>query len=315
MSHRDADVWWASLRQRYGDTSVLRERESLANKTTFRVGGTARFYAEPVNREALQGIWLSALEAGVDLFLLGRGSNVIVADEGFDGLVIRLQHAYWRQCERSGDQLVVGAGLRLKQLCGEAARFGMAGFEFLEGIPGTVGGALRMNAGAMGGWMFDLVESVDVLGRDGVIRTLNRDAFDARYRFCRELLDQVAIGAVLVSKKESEMESEAIRLMIGRYATSRKESQPREPSAGCIFKNPEGIGAGRLIDELSLKGTRVGGAEVSQTHGNFIINQGNARCVEVIELIRQIRARAKQERGIELEPEVLLLGQKWENVL
>jgi len=306
-------AWWQALAARMDPETRLSFNEPLGPKTTFRVGGPAQFYAEPATTEDLRTLWLAAKTEGVDVFFLGRGSNVIVADSGFSGLVIRLQHRYWRELNVDGDAIHARAGARLKQLCSTAANHGLAGFEFLEGIPGSVGGALRMNAGAMGGWMFDIVESVEWMTPDGVVHGTPRNAFHVGYRSCQELLEAIALGATL--RPVGAGERAAIRKQIDSYATLRKASQPRDPSAGCIFKNPEGDHAGRIIDQLGLKGTRLGGAEVSTVHGNFIVNREEACCADVIELVRAIRARARAERGVELEPEVLLLGARWEDVL
>jgi UDP-N-acetylenolpyruvoylglucosamine reductase len=207
----------------------------------------------------------------------------------------------------------VGAGLRLKNLCGLAVKAGLAGFEFLEGIPGNVGGALRMNAGAMGGWMFDVVEEVSMISHAGAIRTLRRDAMHVDYRHCAELEHEIAIGAVL--KPASASQADAIARQIDVYKDKRQKSQPREPSAGCIFKNPPGDSAGRLIDVAGLKGERIGDAEVSVVHANFIVNRGRATSEDVIALVRRVRARVEATQGVRLEPEVLLYGRTWREVL
>jgi len=288
--------------------------EPLAGKTTLRVGGPARFYAEPDGSDDLARLVHFAQQSKLPHFILGRGSNLIIADEGFPGLVISLRSGGFREFTPLGEgRLRVGAGLPLKRLCGLAAKEGLGGFEFLEGIPGTVGGALRMNAGAMGGWMFDVVESVEFMTADGQIKELPREAFTVEYRRCHELLDATALSAVIRSGVVGAGDS--IRQQMDAYAGQRKESQPREPSAGCIFKNPEGGHAGKIIDELGLKGRRIGGAEVSTAHGNFIINREHATAADVLALIREIRATAQRERGVELEPEALLVGQNWEDAL
>jgi UDP-N-acetylenolpyruvoylglucosamine reductase len=189
----------------------------------------------------------------------------------------------------------------------------MEGFEFLEGIPGSVGGSLRMNAGAMGNWIFDVVESVYYLEETGKIRIRSKKDFHVHYRKCEELLSGIALGAIF--RPISQNESEKIRQKMFEFSHQRKSSQPKEPSAGCIFKNPEGGHAGKIVDELGLKGTRIGNAEVSMTHGNFIINHGNAKSDDVLSLIKQIRNQIYEKRGVLLEPEVLLLGQEWSEVL
>ncbi|MFW6352974.1 MAG: UDP-N-acetylmuramate dehydrogenase [Verrucomicrobiota bacterium] len=307
------ETWWSALAEAVEPATVLRRDEPLAPKTTMRVGGPARFYAEPASVADLVLIRAAAREAEVECFFLGRGSNLIVMDAGFDGLVIRLHGKPWRDVRREGDALVAMAGARLKRICAVATAEGFDGFAFLEGIPGTLGGSLRMNAGAMGGWIFDLVESVRCLEEDGSVTEHPRSFFAAGYRSCPQLCTRVALSARLQSGGVGEPLS--IRAQVDNYATKRRASQPREPSAGCIFKNPPGDYAGKLVDELGFKGTGEGGAMVSPVHGNFIVNTGGTRAEDILALVRRIRARARTERGVELEPEALLLGAKWEDVL
>jgi UDP-N-acetylenolpyruvoylglucosamine reductase len=304
----------AAVRPAIASTTKFLEREPLAPKTTMRVGGPARVFAEPATLDELRQLLVEAHRRGLPVLMLGRGSNLLVPDEGVDGLVISLGHENWQTFEvRPDGRAWAGAGLRLKNLCGLAIKAGLKGFEFLEGIPGNLGGALRMNAGAMGGWMFDVVEEVQLMDFTGEVRTLPRAALHATYRHCKELDDAIALGALL--RPVASGESTDIRRQVDVYQKKRVESQPREPSAGCIFKNPPGNSAGRLIDESGLKGERVGDAEVSTVHANFIVNRGRATSADVIGLVRKIRARVKEARGIDLEPEVLLYGQDWRNVL
>ena len=294
--------------------SKLTREEPLAGKTTLRVGGAARLYAEPASLADLQTLLRAAVQRAMPVFMLGRGSNLLVPEEGVDGLVLSLAHPAWSTFEPRDDGRVwAGAGLRLKNLCGLAAKVGLVGFEFLEGIPGNLGGALRMNAGAMGGWMFDVVEEVQLVTLDGDVRTLPKSALHVVYRDCAELGQAVALGALL--KPAAQSEAEAIGRQIDVYRRKRHETQPREPSAGCIFKNPPGTSAGKLIDESGLKGMRVGDAEVSPVHANFIVNRGEARAGDVLELVRQVRSRVRAAKGVELQPEVLLFGRAWEDVL
>ncbi len=317
------DEAFAALKRVVSDATRLKREESMASKTTLRVGGAARIYAEPASIPDLQALLREANARGLEVFLLGRGSNLIVPDEGVDGLVISLAHEAWATFELRGDGRVwVGAGLRLKNLCGLAAKAGLVGFEFLEGIPGNVGGALRMNAGAMGGWMFDVVDEVQVMSLDGAVTTLAKAAMHIDYRHCAELHHAIALGALLhVAPQPSDdgrsavADGAAISRQIDVYRKKRHETQPREPSAGCIFKNPPGNSAGRLIDECGLKGERVGDAEVSRVHANFIVNRGHASGADVLELVRRVRARVRQVKGVDLQPEVLLYGKKWEDVL
>lgn len=294
--------------------TVLRLAVPMANMTTLRLGGVARYYAEPGNTRDLVALMATCRNKEVDTFFVGRGSNLIVSDDGYNGMVLSLKQKGFCQIERlDTTRIRVGAGTRLKELCGFTAANGMTGFEFLEGIPGTIGGSLRMNAGAMGGWIFDLVESVDIVTADGELITIHASVFDVGYRYCAQLVDGVAVSAVMRSLGTSE--TKLIRQKIMEMAARRKASQPREPSAGCIFKNPTGDHAGRLIDAVGLKGTRVGGASVSEVHANFIVNKGGATCEDVLELINLVRERVSAQHKIELEPEALLVGRNWEDVL
>ena len=308
------DRFVAGLRPRLSPGTRLVREEPLAPKTTMRAGGCARCYCEPAGLGDLQVLLREAKTRGLRVYALGRGSNLIVPDEGVEGLVISLAHPAWQACEpRPGGRLWAGAGLRLASLCGWASKAGLSGFEFLDGIPGSVGGALRMNAGAMGGWIFDVVEELQIITLAGEVRTLPRDRIRTGYRECGDLLDAIALGALL--RPAGTAESGAISRQIDAYRNTRCEAQPREPSAGCVFKNPASGAAGKIIDELGLKGERVGDAEVSAVHANFIINRGQATAAEIIALIRRVRERVRQARGITLEPEVLLYGREWSDVL
>lgn len=316
VEHREQgwNDFLAAVRPRLAAATVLREREMLGPKTTMRVGGPARVYAEPAAVDDLQRLLQEAHRRGLPVNLLGRGSNLIVPDAGVNGLVVSLGHRHWQGFEPLPDgRIRVGAGLRLKNLCGLATKAGLSGFEFLEGIPGSVGGALRMNAGAMGGWMFDVVEAVELMTLQGELRTMPRGEMHVDYRHCGELHEAIALGAWL--RPAASGASDDIRRQIDVYQKKRVESQPREPSAGCIFKNPPGNSAGRLIDQAGLKGTRVGDAEVSTVHANFIVNRGQASSADIIALVRQVRARVKAAHGVDLEPEVLLYGVEWRDVL
>ncbi|HMD60861.1 MAG TPA: UDP-N-acetylmuramate dehydrogenase, partial [Opitutaceae bacterium] len=294
--------------------SRLTREESLAPRTTLRVGGAARLYAEPATEDDLRVLLVEARKYAVPVLMLGRGSNLLVPDEGVDALVVALSHESWSGFEILPDGRVrAGAGLRLKNLCGLAAAAGFAGLEFLEGIPGCVGGALRMNAGAMGGWIFDVVDEVRLMSADGVVSTLPRSSMKVDYRHCADLRDSIALGAIL--RPVSGSDAGAVGRQIDDFRRRRHESQPREPSAGCMFKNPPGASAGRLIEESGLKGTRVGGAEVSSVHANFVVNRGNATSADVLELVRRVRAGVRKAKGVDLEPEVLLYGKDWREVL
>ena len=305
--------WWKNLAESLSHETRLRENEPLATKTTMRVGGPARYYAEPSNVDDLVALRKAAREASVSVFYMGRGSNLIVMDTGFPGLVIRLTGENWQRISIEGDEVHAAAGARLKQICAVAAGAGFAGYEFMEGIPGALGGSLRMNAGAMGGWIFDLVRAVICLEEDDSVVEQPASFFEVGYRSCPQLKHRIVLGARLCSSQKGS--APAIRDSMGAYASKRKKSQPREPSAGCIFKNPEPRRAGELVDLTGLKGLRIGGAEVSSTHANFIVNRGGATTTDVLELVRTIRERVRKAHGMDLEPEALLLGANWEDVL
>lgn len=294
------------LKAKLSDQAILRSDEQLAKRTTLRVGGSADFYAEPASEADLASILQWCGQYQLPFVMLGRGSNLLIRDGGIRGAVICLAQPHFSRIEISGYHIYCGAGAKLKQVSVDAKRENLTGLEFLEGIPGTVGGALRMNAGAMGGWMFDVVESIRYMDYEGQAHEQPAGEIKVEYRSCPLLKDHIALGAVL---KGHPAAREVVEKRMKGFSQKRWESQPAAPSAGCIFKNPGTIPAGKLIDELGLKGTRVGDAVVSQEHGNFIINDGHATARDVLDLINLIRQRVKAERGIELETEVEIIGE------
>jgi UDP-N-acetylenolpyruvoylglucosamine reductase len=294
------------LAGRVSSATVIRRDEPMAKHTTLRVGGPADVYVEPASEADLAAILKFCSERGVKFFVLGRGSNLLVRDGGFRGVVICLAHPEFSKIEDDGERLRCGAGARLKNVAVEARRNALCGLEFLEGIPGSIGGALRMNAGAMGSATFEIVESVRLMGFDGNVRELSPSEMAVEYRSCATLKNCIALGAVLCGKPDSV---ESIAQRMSAFSQKRWASQPAAPSAGCMFKNPPTIPAGKLIEELGLKGTRVGGARISQEHGNFLVNDGNATAADVLALIGILQAKAKAERGIELHTEVEIVGE------
>jgi UDP-N-acetylenolpyruvoylglucosamine reductase len=286
--------------------TVLRQNEPLARRTTLRVGGPADVYVEPVSEEDLATVVRLCSARKLPIFVLGRGSNLLVRDGGFRGVVVCLAQVAFSRIEVVGECLRCGAGARLKAVAVEAKRRGLSGFEFLEGIPGSVGGALRMNAGAMGGEMFEVVRSVRIMALDGSIAERSPAEMEVRYRGCATLHNHIALGALLQGRPGKP---EAIEQRMNEFSRKRWASQPAASSAGCMFKNPVTVAAGKLIDELGLKGLRVGGASVSIEHGNFLVNDGTATARDVLDLIELIRQRARSQRGIELETEVEIIGE------
>ena len=286
---------------RVSRSTVIRRDEPLAKHTTLRVGGPADFYVEPADENDLANVVKFCGENEFKFFILGRGSNLLVRDGGFRGVVICLSQPHFSKIEIAGERLHCGAGAKLKNVSVDAKRNNLSGVEFLEGIPGSVGGALRMNAGAMGAWTFDAVESVRFMDYAGEVFERAAREISAEYRACPLLKNHIALGAVFKCKT---LPREEIEMRMKAYSEKRWESQPAAPSAGCIFKNPEKIPAGKLVDELGLKGARVGGAVVAVEHGNFIVNDGKATARDVLELISILKAKARAERRIELHTEV-----------
>jgi len=286
--------------------TIIRRNEPLAKHTTLRVGGPADVYVEPASEEDMAGIVKFCNGRDIPFFVIGRGSNLLVRDGGFRGVIICLAYANFSRIAVADGRLCCGAGAKLKNVAVEARRHGLSGMEFFEGIPGSVGGALRMNAGAMGGATFEVVESVRLMDFDGNIRELTPKEMSVEYRGCGTLKNHIALGAVFKGRPDSQ---ESIVQRMSAFSRKRWISQPAAPSAGCMFKNPETIPAGKLIDELGMKGTRVGGAVVSAEHGNFVVNDGNATARDVSELIALLKRRAKAERGIELQVEVEIIGE------
>jgi UDP-N-acetylenolpyruvoylglucosamine reductase len=302
----DTDQMFTQLQQAVSTDTVLRSDEPLAKRTTLRVGGPADLYIEPASEADLAGTLKFCAERQLPVFVLGRGSNLLVRDGGFRGVVICLCNPAFSGIHVSGDRMRCGAGARLKAVAMEAKRSGVSGLEFLEGIPGSVGGALRMNAGAMGGAMFEVVLSVRSMDLSGNVRQRTVSEMAVSYRRCSTLLHEIALEAELRGKAGSP---EAIEKRMGEFSKKRWQSQPAASSAGCMFKNPLTIPAGKLIDELGLKGKRVGGAMISLEHGNFLVNDGTATAHDVLELIELVRARAWAERAIDLQTEVEIIGE------
>ncbi len=293
------------LRRCLSPESLIRLNEPLARRTTLRVGGPADLYVEPASSADLAAAVKWCHAESISLVVLGRGSNLLVKDQGYRGMVVCLANQHFSQINVAGEHLSCGAGARLKAVATEAKRHELTGLEFFEGIPGTIGGGLRMNAGAMGAETFQIVESIRVMDMNGCVSERNPRELEIHYRSCPTLKAHVALGAVLRGEPCSR---ETIQRRMDEFSRKRWSSQPAAPSAGCIFKNSITIPAGKLIEELGLKGARVGGAYVSTEHGNFIVNDGTATAQNVLDLIEMIRQRAHAERGIELQTEVEIIG-------
>jgi UDP-N-acetylmuramate--alanine ligase len=283
--------------------------EPLSRHTTLRVGGPARFWAEPSTEDAFVRLVRYAHAHDVPVFVVGRGSNLLVRDGGIDGLVIHPDGGDFARIEvdRKTYQITAGVAVGLKRLSGTAAKEGIGGFEWMEGIPGAVGGGLRMNAGAMGLETFEQVVRVRLVDGAGEIREVDPADMDVHYREVGRLKTQFAIAATFRGHASSQ---EQIQKLLDASASKRKTSQPIAASAGCIFKNPsKEWPAGKLVDSLGLKNTHVGAARVSEVHGNFIVNDGGASAADVLTLIERIKTAAWEQRQIRMETEVQVIGE------
>ncbi len=281
--------------------------EPMGRHTTFLVGGPAQFWMEPHGFYGFAFLVGYCRERGIPVRVVGRGSNLLVRDGGIRGAVIHPTGGVFSEVSVDGrGHVTAGAGVRLKKLASVAGGSGIGGFEWMEGIPGNVGGALRMNAGAMGIDTFDQVVRVTFLDEDGVIRTREREEIITQYRNVAELRRNFALQAVFKGKNDSAAN---IKERWDASREKRKSSQPIAASAGCTFRNPEEVPAGRVIDSLGLKGTTCGQAAVSEVHGNFVVNTGGATALEILTLIEFLQEKARTERNVELETEIKILGE------
>lgn len=280
--------------------------EPLSKHTTMRVGGPAQFWAEPETEEGFARLVRTCTDKQIPLFVMGRGSNLLVRDGGIKGVVAHLTRGEFKRLEVHEGLISAGAGVQQRALAIAARDAQIAGFEWFEGIPGNVGGALRMNAGAMGGETFRQVVSIRYVDAMGNFHTKTPAELEVKYRDVPVLSQNYAVSAIFRGTPGDPAE---IAKKLEESMIKRRTSQPRESSAGCIFKNPVTIPAGKLIDELGLKGMRVGGARVSEIHGNFIVNDGTATAKDALDLIGIVREKAHAARGLDLHTEVQIVGQ------
>lgn len=280
-------------------------QEPLSKYTTLRIGGAAEWMIFPLDVEDLQRAINFANEQKMKIFVLGGGSNLLVADQGISGVVLNLSKGF-NYVSFQDTQVVVGAGYSLPRLVAGAVSRGLTGLECTTGVPGTVGGAVRMNAGTRTAGIGEVITSLKLIQEDGALRTLKRENLNFQYRESNLSPDHVVLEINLALEKGDQ---QAIRADIHRRLVNRKASQPLSyPNAGSIFKNPPGDYVGRLIEKVGLKGVRIGDAEISRLHGNFIINKGVAKAEEVVALIKIAKQKVFEETGIKLELEVRLWG-------
>jgi len=286
--------------------SRCKENVFLSTISTFQIGGPARLFFESKSVEDMQEALQWAFTTRTKIFVIGKGSNTLFADEGFDGLVIQNGIVH---CTQTSETFSVGSGHSFSLLGVRTARAGWGGLEFAAGIPGTVGGAVYMNAGANGQSAADVVYSVDYVDEKGQLKTIPRAKIEFGYRFSSfQSLDGVIVSVDMQLHSLPEAVTRQ-REMLER----RKQTQPYfEKSAGCSFRNPPNLSAGKLIDEAGLKGVKIGGAQVSTLHANFIINTGDAKASDVLELLTHIRKTVHEKTGVLLEPEVRIIDAQGE---
>lgn len=280
--------------------------ELMSRHTTFRVGGPADFFVTPKAKEEVRDVIRICKEAGMPYYIIGNGSNLLVSDAGYRGVIVQI-YKEMNEVKVEGDLVKAQAGALLSGIAAKALGAELSGFEFASGIPGTIGGACVMNAGAYGGEMKDVLESVTVLTGEGKIIELGRNELELGYRTSViAKKGYIVLGAVL---KLERGDGEKIKTYMDELKEKRVTKQPLEyPSAGSTFKRPEGYFAGKLIEDAGLRGFQVGGAQVSEKHCGFVINRNHATAADIMELMRQVQIRVKENSGVDLEPEVKRLG-------
>ena len=280
--------------------------EPMKNHTSFKIGGPAAALCVPKDRQQLRELVGFVQREGVDSWYIGNGSNLLVSDKGLNGVAILLDSSFDGEIELDGTVLLAPAGKKLSAVCAAACAAGLTGLEFAYGIPGSVGGAVYMNAGAYGGEMKDRLLWVEYLAPTGEIVRLEQEQLSLSYRHSR-FMEEGMQGSCIVRAafRLQRGEKAAIQSEMDRILNQRRQKQPLEyPSAGSTFKRPQGAFAAQLIDKCGLKGFTVGGAQVSEKHAGFVINTGKATCADVLELTRQVRECVQEKTGYLLELEV-----------
>lgn len=281
--------------------------EPMKNHTTFRVGGPAAYFVMPRTAEEVAKVTELCAQENVPYYIVGNGSNLLVSDKGYDGVIIQI-YKQMSQVEVKGREIYAQAGALLSMVAKRALDTELAGFEFAAGIPGTLGGACVMNAGAYGGEMKDVLKSVTVLDKDGNVKKLAKDELELGYRTSVIAKKGYIVLDAVMELKEGK--AEEIKALMDDLKERRITKQPLEyPSAGSTFKRPEGYFAGKLIQDADLRGFQVGGAQVSEKHCGFVINKDGATASDVMELMRQVSDKVYDKFGVRLEPEVKRLGE------
>ncbi|MBV9619048.1 MAG: UDP-N-acetylmuramate--L-alanine ligase [Verrucomicrobia bacterium] len=295
------------IKEIVGEEGDVRLYEPLSKHTTLRVGGPAQFWVEPRNEKAFSELIRFCRRENLPLLVIGRGSNLLVRDGGIRGVVVHPSGGDFDKIDIHGNEITAGVGAKLKEIAYASRGANLGGLEWMEGIPGAVGGGLRMNAGAMGAQTFENVVSIRYLDSKGNAHDKKRNELEVHYRHFPLLEKNFAVSATF---RATASNREQIESKLRESQEKRRTTQPIAKSAGCIFKNPEKCPAGKLVDELGLKNSAVGKARVSEVHGNFIVNDGGATAADMLELIDQIKKTAKSRRGIKLETEVQIVGEE-----
>lgn len=294
------------IKQIVGEENCL-ENESMKNHTTFRIGGPARLFVAPDSVDKLKNVIAFCKEKDIKVFIIGNGSNLLVSDKGLEGVVIQIYRNF-SGITINGNEIIAQSGELLSSVAAKAMENSLTGFEFASGIPGTLGGAVVMNAGAYGGEMSRIVKSVTILNQNNEIQVLNSDELNFGYRKSAISAGNDIVLSVAISLQKGDKEQ--IRAKMEELRDKRVSKQPLNyPSAGSTFKRPEGYYAGKLIMDAGFKGYRVGGAQVSEKHCGFVINTGDAKASDVIELTNEIKKKVLEEKNISLELEVKMIGE------
>lgn len=301
--HLDTLNW--RLRAIVGEENVS-QMEPMSEHTTFRIGGPADLYVVPDDVEEVADVIAACREEHVPYFVLGCGSDLLVSDDGYRGVIVALADGL-TNVSVDGEEMTCQAGVTLKEASEMACELGLSGLEFACGIPGSVGGACFMNAGAYGGCTADVLQSVRALMPDGSVQTIPADELNLGYRQSRVKDDGLVVLSATFSLREDDPED--IRARMDDFTRRREEKQPLElASAGSTFKRPEGFFAGKLITDAGLKGYQVGDAAVSKKHAGFVVNLGNASAADVHAVIEHVQDEVDRQFGVRLEPEVRFLG-------
>lgn len=287
---------------------ILYENEPMQNHTSFKIGGPADIMVIPRRIEEIKSVVSYCHQHTAPLLVIGRGSNLLVRDKGIRGVVLKLGYNF-QAFRLEGEKIWAQAGLSLSELAQNAAAASLQGLEFAEGIPGSLGGAAAMNAGAYGGEMKDVMIEVQAISNTGEIRLFKTNELNYSYR--HSVFQELPYYVLAVRMQLKTGDKKEISLRMQEFAQRRRDKQPLEmPSAGSTFKRPDGFFVGPMIEELGLKGYQLGGAQISAKHAGFIVNQGGASAADVMALIGLVQVRVKEKFGIDLQPEVRIVGEE-----